>query len=370
MSAEDLYQYSISLLPVKPCDVEFRPYFNSVIKRYYKKVKDYCSSSDSSFDDEALKRLKKLCDGLIRMVQSEYEGCRHSAFVTIKNQLEGKESKDTGTNPYLIKPLAISGSYLVRQGTPFYRMRVIREDERYGLNSKGMFHIPLSKKGEVKTQRYSVPGFPCLYLGLSTYGCWEEMRRPNFGTVMVSKYVSTQEFELLDLRIPSLEKWKENICDSILFFPLIIASMFQVKDNSATYKPEYLIPQLITEWVIVQQKLTRKTKSNIIGIIYTSVHKNLDFNFPEDVFDNIVVPVLKPLNKGVMDYCPILTDLFELTPPTYYDLETLKHGRTYDAGEYGVTAEKSKKNSYAISSFGEMERFLDEISTERISPRR
>ena len=100
------------------------------------------------------------------------------------------------------------------------------------------------------------------------------------------------------------------------------------------------------------------------------MHKSSDFNFPEGVFDNVVIPVPKPLNKGVMDYCPILTDLFELTPPTYYDLETLMHGRTYDEGEYGVTAEQSKMNSYAISSFGEMERFLDEISTERINPRR
>ena len=230
-------------------------------------------------------------------------------------------------------------------------------------------HIPFSKRGEVKTQRYSVPGFPCLYLGKSLYGCWEEMRRPDFGKVMVSRVVSTQNIELLDLRVPTFGKWNESICDSILFFPLIIASMFQVRDNSATYKPEYLVPQLITEWVITQKQLYRKTKSNIIGIIYTSVHKNPDFNFPADVFDNVAIPVLKPLNNEPVDYCPILSELFEITPPTYYDLETLRLGKAHVSGEDGLTTEMNKENSYAISSFGEMERILNNKETQRINPR-
>lgn len=370
MTAEDLYQYSISLLPVKPCDKEFRPYFNFVIQRYYKTVKDYCSNSGSTFDEDRLKRLEQLCEGLKRIVKSEYEGCRHSAYVTLRNQLEGKESKITGSNPYLIEPLASLGTLVMEKGKAFYRMRDIKGEGRYGLDTRGMFHIPFSKKGGVKTQRYSVPGFPCLYLGLSTYSCWEELLRPDFGTVMVSKLVLTQDIELLDLRIPTFEEWGKNISNSILLFPLVIASMFQVKDTNATYKPEYLIPQLITEWVISRKLLYRKTGSRIIGIIYTSVHKNQDFNFPESVFDNVAIPVLKPLNNEKMEYCPKLSELFEVTPPTYYKHETIIHGKTYNAGKYGLSSQKRKESSYEVSSFREMEKFLDEISTERINPRR
>ena len=46
------------------------------------------------------------------------------------------------------------------------------------LHRNDLFHIPFELRHMVATQRYSMPGLPCLYLAGSIYTCWEEMGRP------------------------------------------------------------------------------------------------------------------------------------------------------------------------------------------------
>ena len=59
----------------------------------------------------------------------------------------------------------------------FYRIRIHKENFPIAIDN--FFHIPFEKRGLVKTQRFSIPGFPSLYLGSSIYLCWEELNRPN-----------------------------------------------------------------------------------------------------------------------------------------------------------------------------------------------
>ena len=42
-----------------------------------------------------------------------------------------------------------------------------------------MMHIPYHKRHLISNQRFSLSGYPCLYLGTSIYGCWEELERPD-----------------------------------------------------------------------------------------------------------------------------------------------------------------------------------------------
>ncbi|MGG2305084.1 hypothetical protein ACE4Z6_27055, partial [Salmonella enterica] len=51
----------------------------------------------------------------------------------------------------------------------FYRIREKNDNQVYSSNE--MFHIPFQLRGKVITQRYSIPGFPSLYLGTSLYVC-------------------------------------------------------------------------------------------------------------------------------------------------------------------------------------------------------
>lgn len=240
-------------------------------------------------------------------------------------------------------------------------MRKVELEEQYKLKAKDMFHIPLDKRGLVKTQRFSVPGYPCLYLAHTVYGCWEEMGRPFFGTTMVSRFESKMSFKVLDLRIPTKVMWNDNLTKCILFFPLVIACMIQVQNVTDSYKPEYLIPQLLTEWVITHNReMLDPTQEEILGIVYTSAHKNDDFKYPLDNYDNYAIPVLKPLSGG--KYCTRLTSLFKLTPPRYYDCEVLKRGEGINIMELISTeGEKLSFHDMKKTRFGEMERFHKDV---------
>lgn len=355
------------MVPVKSEDTnyDFRSQVRKSLRHYLDLLAKFDVAERPHNWDDIRFRVELLCDGINRAIESEYLGLRHSAYTSIKNQLDGYS-----THKHDVNGLISDGDNLsrVEKGMVFYRMRVVSIEDRKKLKRKDIFHLPFDKKGEVKTQRFSVPGYPCLYLSHRLYGCWEEMGRPDFGTVMVSKYQAVDGFSVFDLRVPSQEKWEKNIEQCIKLFPLVIASMVQVQKESDPYKPEYLIPQLLTEWVISHNKDLRgeEKSKEVLGILYTSAQKNDDFDFPFDSYDNYAIPVLKPLSRK--KYCERLKGLFMLTIPTYYDLEVLKNGQIINGGDYGIESEQDQiEDNMNCSQFGEMEKYLDDKKLDSLS---
>lgn len=361
MNKGELYEKIMAMVPVKnEEEKDFRGNVSEKLRSYVSSVEQLDSNERPEDWDAIITRIEQLCKGINRAIYSEYKGMRHSAYTTIKNQLNGYIAKNIE-----IVGLALNNNiHTVEIGTVSYRMRKVSLEEQHNLKAKDMFHIPLNKKGIVETQRYSVPGYPCLYLARNVYGCWEEMGRPNFGTVMVSKFETQREFKMLDLRVPTRDTWENNIKNCLQIFPLVIASMIQVKNSKDTYKPEYLIPQLLTEWIISENE-NNKGGDKILGIMYTSAHKNNDFSFPDNSYDNYAIPVLNPLCGK--QYCKELTNYFKLTAPTYYDLEVLKLGESIDRGYTDATTEEEKRiNKLRISPFGFMEEYLRERELENL----
>lgn len=349
MNTTELYKSLISMVPVEAYDVDFRKHLSNKLKKYQEIVKRLDRNDQPDNWDTHIKRIEQLCDGIKRAVENDFKGVRHSSYSSIKNQLDGYETRNKK-----ISKLAIGDNLLnIDKDSIFYRMRYVSIEERNKMGINDIFHIPLDKKGLVATQRYSVPGYPCLYLAERIYGCWEEMRRPDFGTIMVSAFKTKKSYKLLDLRIPTYTSWKNGIIRCLEVFPLIISSMIQVKNGSDIYKPEYIIPQLITEWIISHNRDVKKDEEKIIGIAYTSSHKNDDFNFPDNSFDNYAIPVMSPLSKS--KYCKKLVSYFSVTKPTYYDLEVLKQGLVIDCGGSDLD---DKQENIRISRFGEMESYL------------
>lgn len=360
MNKKELYNEIIEMIPVKATDTDFKKHIKNTLEEYKTRVSKLDKNYQTKDWNQNINRMNQLCNGILRAIESDYKGTRHSAYISIKNQLDGyKTSKNN------IKGLAIDDNIrLIPEGTIFYRMRKVNIDEHHKLTRKDMFHIPLNQRGSVRTQRYSVPGYPCLYLSHRVYGCWEEMGRPDYGTIMVSSYKCTESFNMLDLRIPSFTAWNNDINRCILLFPLIMSCMFQVNNKNDIYKPEYIVPQLITEWIITRNKSNKNAK-NILGVIYTSTHKNNDFSFPDDSFDNYAIPVIEPINSK--DYCKKLKNIFNLTLPTYYDLEELRQGMIIDGGIFGFkTEEEERREDIRNSKFGYLEKYLEDYPFESI----
>ena len=350
MNSIELYNHILNLFPTPQSYTgEYITELRLVLKSYQQLV-----SSSALFKNEVLDRLAGLCNALNDVILFTYKGMHSKAYIRLRNQLDGYVKN----NKVIISPIVSEiNLHSVGKDDTFYRMRYMSEIERSKAKIEDLFHIPLNLRGYVKTQRYSYPGYPCLYLAHSVYGCWEELGRPNFKEQMISKVVIQRSFNIFDLRIPSEIEWEKNKNYWVLLFPLIIACMFPVIDENCIFKAEYILPQLLTEWVIIRRQL-KKVKGDseeeipIFGIIYTSSHRNNDFPFfSSDKLDNLAIPIIDTHKR---EFCSKLSDIFYLSKPTYYEIEEIIDS----ASPCVVVYKRGLPPNYESSMFGKMEMFL------------
>lgn len=147
----------------------------------------------------------------------------------------------------------------------------IRSWENDPVNDReGLFHIPLSKRHLVKTERYSIPGHPCLYLATQAPLCWYECGKPL--KFSIARFDVPQDvddnFKLIDFQQKLMplklafitwldnangENEKDQIGDYLLkvlyTLPLRMACSVDVLHPMASFKEEYILPQLLTQWI-------------------------------------------------------------------------------------------------------------------------
>lgn len=338
---EELYDNILSILS-RRCEEYQQKYDND-----FQKVLDSCLMEYLSLvkgvviDIVFFARVANNCHYMNRIVKSYLQGRHSTAFSQLKNVLKSN-----------------AGLYVtsIESGEFFYRMRSF--DKRKGLSRKDLFHIPMSKKRVIKTQRYSAPGYPCLYLGKSFYGCWEEMHRPDTESTLVSCFQTQEDINVLDLRIPTVHEFFLESEKYIQLFPFIIACSIPVLNSDDVYKPEYIVPQLILEWIID----TNYSKADhVLGVYYTSVNKNDDFYGGLDhEWDNLAIPVQEPLGSGL--FCPVLKRIFHSTKPTCYEYELIQ-GNINTTGYWDGGPQRSDpnglKDDYYMSLFSRMEELLE-----------
>ncbi len=212
----------------------------------------------------------------------------------------------------------------ISSGEYFFRIRQFDDTQRK-IKRCDLFHVPFEKRGKISTNRYSVLGYPCLYLGRSIYTCWEESHRPNLNSFFVSAFrlsSTIPQMYFLDFRLDrktfvSEYAFRKYLCN----MPMIIACSLRVNSYSNQFKPEYILPQLLLHKLIVpSDKIT-----NWEGVIYSSTQVEDDFgitNINCELADNIVIPIQKNAEKG---WCEELCKKFEMTEPTNYEYELIKN---------------------------------------------
>lgn len=204
-----------------------------------------------------------------------------------------------------------------RTSGDFYRIRVA---QNVNLKRRDLFHIPFQMRERVATQRYSIPGLPCLYLADSIYTAWEEMGRPEFNSIHVSRYnFDFRNFSLLYLNITTHEIRKTCISGSkiiyenklvkfLSYWPLLAACSFGVSKRNEVFKPEYIIPQMVLQWII--------ENPDIEGIQFKS-NRIKSSNFNIGSFNNVAIPVQTSKKCG---YCDTLKNNIKLSSPLSWSL--------------------------------------------------
>ncbi|MGL5479036.1 MAG: hypothetical protein ACRDCB_08380 [Clostridium sp.] len=204
----------------------------------------------------------------------------------------------------------------------YYRARCLEENCKVDLKKEDMFHIPFNLRKFVRSYRYSINGFPCLYLGATPYTCWEELDRPNENKFLISRIKVSRKIRLLDLGImpyhlndllcrQRFENKNEILKDNktllsayLICIPLIMACSIKVNDKDAIFKEEYIIPQLLMQWI-------RKIKK-FDGVKYFSTKTYTHSSINCNLYQNVAIPIKLNADKG---YCKELTKKIKITDP-------------------------------------------------------
>ena len=121
-----------------------------------------------------------------------------------------------------------------------------RENDRlFHYTKDEMFHIPYSKRNLVGNQRYSLSGIPCLYVGGSSYICWEELGRKDLSTSNYCGYSLKEDFNMFDMLLPISISNPHQIRRIVLILACSLAA-----DRNTLFKPEYILPQCILHSLI------------------------------------------------------------------------------------------------------------------------
>jgi hypothetical protein len=336
---------------------------NSSSKDYYQCVKEYLDTYITTierlpdFDDVCrlikvnIDEIKSLSQSILSAIEQYYLGYPSEAFKNLSIGIYKVEK-------YLHSFYRLG---LSERETAFYRMRITKE---LGLKPKDMFHIPFKDRKKVKSYRFSIPGFPCLYLGGSLYVCWEELRRPEDPKeVQISRVdLKYNDIKMLDLSIrpPTLcslirkENWVAytddkranlltGVINYLIIWPLILATSFKVKTDNPkdSFKPEYIIPQLLLQWV--------RLYNNFDGICYFSTRIDLNkYPLADSYYRNYVFPVQTNRNEG---HCSVLSQKFRITNPVFF--------RGFDK----IEIRKDAHSDFLVTDFKMNEELLKELNS-------
>jgi len=229
----------------------------------------------------------KIWNELIRVIDQYLSGCQADAFETFYALfIKNVESLRLGTIP---------------DGCSLYRMRVGKNGYEEFTSNEEMSHIPFQFNHKVGNERYSMSGFPSLYLGSSVYVCWEEMRRPDIDYANFALFKTTTTIKVVDLANKEHYHFTgEKFADC-----LVLACSFPVQFPNDPFKPEYIIPQMLLQ-SLVRYNRDNKNGEKIAGIKYSSTHiidSKLWINYPENrknrqLFYNYVFPAFDRKETG------------------------------------------------------------------------
>ncbi len=244
----------------------------------------------------------------------------------------------------------------------WYRMRNQEEGKRV-FPANEMFHVPFNLRHKVSLARYSVSGYPCLYISRSIWATWEEMHEPKLSDFTVSRLELQQDFRVLDLRVPIVEDDKDTsrLARQLYTIPLILACSVKVKYPKDNFKPEYIMPQLVMLAITYPDV-------EFMGCAYTSTMRNTVFSWADiRLLDNIALPVFSVNTTGKL--CPKLCSLFKVSDSTNYDYEMLK--KPFETLFWTVIEEKAvidEAEKYSSSIFGQIEERLARKGVVQLNP--
>lgn len=285
--------------------------FNERCEKFTNLIEDYANNNQTTLKTAVLlNRVDELKNGIVICLKKFLSGDIKSAYEKFESILEPDV-----INKHILH-VTVPLRSICNDEQPLYR---VRKSDSPLITRPDIFHIPFSKRHLVSAQRYSVAGLPCLYLGTSLYVCWQEMNKPDFDKLYISAFTTEDNNSRVLNFAPSLlnsvyeddestTSLVQRKASYLILWPLIIACSFIRKHSDSKFIQEYIIPNLLMQWV------SQRIQSPIVGISYFSTRMKKTKNSRKSI--NVVFPP-KSTYKQIAenDFSPRLSSLFDFTPP-------------------------------------------------------
>ena len=285
--------------------------------------------------------VEKICKLIIKAVDSQLNGFPSSAYYYFTRAMN--LLMDSPLRLYEKTPWELFNEEIgIKPSKKLDLYRAVGVDDNKPYDRTRVFHTPFNLRSKVSTSRYSIAGYPSLYLGTSLELCCEEIHRDPYqnltlasgfkfagSSIYNNEYsnievielgIKPQDFNEAENRRDNGRQISANVLNDIdtkrkylLWYPLIAACSYIRTYKNDPFAPEYIIPQLLMQWA--RRKFKNKTTwGRIIGIRYFSCSsvRASDMGF------NYVFPTSGEwLSYNDLPYCLILSDAFRLTKPVY-----------------------------------------------------
>ena len=150
----------------------------------------------------------------------------------------------------------------------------------------------------------------------------------------------------------------------LMIWPLVFASSVRVRNYEDYFKPEYIIPQLLLQWV--------RKNDRIDGISYQTTHIDFNKSLSKGEFLNVVLPVIENKTRGL---CSELERKFLMTESTSFQLNQCSNNGIIDGGNFEqinkyvvqkIELINGEPTNYEVSIFGELEDVLLKMECKKI----
>ena len=250
--------------------------------------------------------MKKVCGDFLNVLALCYRGDVLRTHQLLRSMLYTNKYRSYLPEPYI--------NYLEfdigKENKIFYRMRDLSAKDNEIPNC---WHVPYEMRSKVFARRYSLLGYPCLYLADSKETCDAEL-----GALDKSMQRWVGEFELkdavllYDLRIPTAHKIQSidtpfDLFKYLIRYPLLAICSSKSGLKSYDFHEEYYIPQLLLHNLLI----SNEGGTSHIAIAYSSMKHNGGYNL---VFPAMYKTQIPP-SSG---FSPILQGLFISREPIIY----------------------------------------------------
>ena len=334
--------------------------FKSTIEILFKKYKRQLALYKKYISILTYSSVVQICDVIIDIITDYLAGFPAQAYEKFQRLMKEKYYDSLNTYDKIFE---------ARNNLKLDLYRIVSVEDNVPYERKRIFHTPYNMRSKIGTNRYSIAGYPSLYLATSLELCKEELHvNPyekyslagrfeidynsnvqikviEFGVKpqdIVAYYYSREMYGDEVLNENSIVDFKDSLRfellkgsniftnqpffeQYIIWYPLIATCSYIRCNKKDPFAVEYIIPQMLLQWIRMKNRdMKNENYNELIGIRYFSCASMLA---SEKGF-NYVFPTAG--REGNNYYCSLLKKCFKLTNPVYInDFETLSKCENY-----------------------------------------